>query len=241
MRVIIAFVCILFSLSALHAEEDLKTYADFQALHINTTIDSIDLALLEASDFLERNPDKDELFLHDTLAKYVAHTPSLRAIISTNAVGLLIIDSFTYPRKHVDLHDREYIKQALNTPDRTLYIGSPVLGRTSGLSFIPFTHSLLNSDKNIIGTVTGIMHPGFLIKQHQLCAQCFMGVFNKIGQQLVAYPSQMTYPNSFIKQLNERSDYTIEHTLNERAVTSWVVFIKKYGLHLVLSNFVANN
>lgn len=135
------FIALLLSFVAAqdtYAADDIRDYAEFQAFHAENTIQAIDLALLDASELIERNPEAEELVLHTTLAKYVERTPGLRAIISTDHTGQLKIDSFTYPAKDIDLSDREYVKTALNNAERDLYIGSPLVGRSSGAAFVPF-------------------------------------------------------------------------------------------------------
>ncbi|WP_419799994.1 hypothetical protein [Terasakiella sp.] len=197
------FIALLLSFVAAqdtYAADDIRDYAEFQAFHAENTIQAIDLALLDASELIERNPEAEELVLHTTLAKYVERTPGLRAIISTDHTGQLKIDSFTYPAKDIDLSDREYVKTALNNAERDLYIGSPLVGRSSGAAFVPFARALLDSDKKSLGAIAGIIHPGFLIKQDALCPQCIVSLFNDRNEVLVSYPSNTNYPGILLKK-----------------------------------------
>lgn len=218
-----------------YADDTLKKFADFQRLHVEKSIEAIDLAMLDASDFLERNPDKNELILHDTLSKYVKRTPGLRAIIVMDKNGRLKIDSFTYPARSLDLKDREYVKQSLSAKDRTLYIGQPVIGRSSGAAFIPFSRPLLDTDGNPTGVIASILSPGFLINQENVCPQCLVGVFQH-GHTLATYPSNTTYPSEYLTQI-EKSDHNslIEFTIQNQAFTAWVMKLDKYQVDITLT------
>lgn len=235
------FVALLLSVVAAqstYAADDIRDYAEFQAFHAEKTIQAIDLALLDASELIERNPEAEELVLHTTLAKYVERTPGLRAIISTNRTGQLKIDSFTYPAKDIDLSDREYVKTVLNAEERDLYIGSPLVGRSSGAAFVPFARALLDSDKKALGAIAGIIHPGFLIKQDALCPQCIVSLFNDRNEVLVSYPSNTHYPGDFIEKINElNTNGELNGTINEHKIQTWVIILKKYNVRVSVSKF----
>ena len=238
MPAFIAFLFLLFSTQASHAEESLKDYAEFQAFHVEKTIESIELALLNSIDYIERNPNEEVLIQHKMLAKYAEHTPALRAIITTDATGKLKVDSVTYPTKNVNLQDREYVKNALSLKNKSLYIGTPLVGRTSGLSFIPFSKILIDHNKKANGVIAAIMHPGFLIDQDKLCSQCFMGVFNKDNKTLVTYPSNSKYPEDFLQKIHMQSKgEKFEYNFNGETLNSWITHSKRYDLKIIVSSF----
>lgn len=238
MRILALLLLCLFASQTAYAKEDMKKYVDFQARHITKMVELIDIALKEAAETIERNPDKEELFIHDSLKNYVERTPALRAIIHTDEKGILRTDSITYPAKNIDLHDREYVKHSLNSPQQELYIGSAVLGRSSGTSFIPFSRPLMDAQKNPIGVVAGIMHPGFLLRQDLLCPQCFAAVFNTNGKVLVSYPSNAQYPDDYIAALLKQQDGApLEYVLEGQKVQSQTIHLKKSGLSISISAF----
>ncbi len=238
MRILALLILCLFASQTVHAEEDMKKYVDFQARHITKMVELIDMALKEAAETIERNRDKEELFIHNTLKNYVERTPALRAIIHTDQIGILQTDSVTYPAKNIDLHDRAYVKHSLNSKEHELYIGSAVLGRSSGTSFIPFSRPMIDAQKNPIGVIAGIMHPGFLIRQDLLCPQCFAAVFNKDGKILVSYPSNAQYPEDYIAALIHQQDGApLDYLLEGQNVQSQTVHLKNFGLSISISSF----
>lgn len=238
MRILALLILCLFASQAAHAEEDMKKYVDFQARHITKLVELIDMALKEAAETIARNPDKEELFLQESLRNYVERTPALRAIIHTDKNGILRTDSITYPAKNIDLHDREYVKHSLSSQEQELYIGASVLGRSSGTSFIPFSRPMIDTQKKPIGVVAGIMHPGFLIRQDLLCSQCFAAVFNKDGRVLVSYPSNAQYPKDYVAALiNQQDGVSLEYLLEGQKVQSQTIHLKKFDLSISISAF----
>lgn len=228
------FFTLLLLSSNVSASEILKKHAEFQALHVEKTIEAINLAMVDAGDFLERNPDKNEMILHDTLAKYVERTPGLRAIIVMDKAGVLRIDSFTYPAKNIDLKDREYVKHTLFAKGRELYIGKPVIGRSSGTAFIPFSRPLLDADGNITGVIAGIISPGMLIDQKTVCSQCLVGVFQN-EETLVTYPSNTSYPTDYMKQLDRKPhDSALEFVIQDQKITSWLLKLNKHHINIAV-------
>jgi len=218
--------------------DDIREYAEFQAFHVEQTVQAIDLALLDSSELMERSPDSDELNLHTTLAKYVERTPGLRAIIATDKAGQLKVDSFTYPSKDLDLSDRQYVKHALNAANRDLFIGSPLVGRSSGAAFVPFARALFDSDKKVLGVITGIIHPGFLIKQDTLCTQCIVSLFNSRNEVLVSYPSNAHFPNDYTAQMNAlEKGGLLNARINDHEIETWVIALKEYDIRIGVSKF----
>lgn len=224
-----------------YGDDKLKAYADLQVMHVMSTIEGIEQALNESALYLERDPNGAQKDQHEALAKYVDRTPGLRAIIVIGADGRLKIDSFTYPAKDIDLSDRAYVKAARQMKQRALYIGTPVVGRSSGAAFIPFSTSLLSADKDNIGAMAGVIHPGFLLNQESDCARCFVGVFNDRHDLMVSYPSESSYPPAFLEQIKAQKEQgMIESEINDIKFISRVDFILPYAVKVVTSKFLTN-
>lgn len=235
----VVFFLTLLLTSPVVADNHIQEYADFQAFHVDKTIQAIDLALLDSSEFVERNLSEDQLVLHETLAKYVERTPGLRAIIATDNKGQLFLDSFTYPAKDISLADRDYVKTALSQTERNLYIGSPLVGRSSGAAFVPFARPLLDTNKKAIGAIAGIIHPGFLIKQDTLCPQCIVTLINDRHEVLVSYPSNTDFPKSFIDRINAMdSNGLLEGEINDHKIQTWVTILDDYKIRISVSKFL---
>lgn len=221
------------------ANDELKQYAELQALHVETTLQAIDLSLQEASDFLSRNPDADEMLRHTTLGKYVERTPGLRAIIQIDKSGQLKADSFTFPVRNISLKDRAYVKNVLNSEKLFLYISSPVVGRSSGVPFVPISRAMTDRNNEPQGVVAGILTPEILIKQELLCNKCFAGVFREDLAPLVTYPSTASFSDGsltdFLKQ--KQSGF---HTLTKETqeLQSWIIHSEKFQLSVVVSKFM---
>ncbi len=222
--------------------EELERYASFQAHQAETVLKAADLALLEAADFVERKPDAKEFEKHSIFRTYVEKTRSLRAVILTDKEGNLKVDSFKFPRHEMNLADRAYVKNSLGSKDRSLYIGKPILGRSSGLSFIPLSRAILDINKNVQGTITGILSPEALIRQDMICGHCFVGVFNKDNELLVSYPSDVSYPADFSTIFNEQpQQYIKEHKAGKHLASSWTITIKGYAMRVILSQIISRN
>ncbi len=240
MRIFFLLLVFFLTTTAVHANEHLKKHAQFQALHVQKSIEAIDLTLLDASDYVERNPDQEELVLHETLGKYVEKAPGLRAVIVTDKKGNLVVDSFTYPAKTINLSDREYVVYAMKQKDRALHMGSPLIGRSSGVAFLPFSRPLFDSNNVVNGVIAGVMHPGFLIKQESLCAKCLVGVFTE-KETLVSYPSNAQYPEGYLAKLRQVEEGVVfDYELNGHPIESYHIYNEKYGLYIVVSMLKKN-
>jgi len=236
MRTLFAALSFVFFLTPAQANDDLKKYAEFQALYTEQIIKSIDQVLIEASQMLERNLDEKELILHTSLSRYVERIPGIRALITTDEKGFLWIDSFTYPARDIKLIDREYVKHALNSNTRELYIGHPVIGRSSGVSFIPLARPLLSLNKKPLGALAAILTPDTLIKRDILCKQCSVIIFGADGRKLTSYPPSLIYPENFYKKvIAQKATSIFDSKLGDTVSKSIVISFDTYGLSVVVS------
>ncbi|WP_135081788.1 hypothetical protein [Terasakiella sp. SH-1] len=232
--VILSFV--LFTSSAQATDAEMKLSAEFQAINVEALLRTMDLALLGATDLIERDQKANELIIHEALGRYVARSPGLRAIIATDAKGKLRYDSFKYPAKNVDLQDRDYIKRALKQTERTIYIGTPIKGRTSGIAFLPMSQAIFDLEKKVTGVVAGIITPDKLIRQNILCNQCFVGIYKESGEQIAVYPTSLTYPEGFHKKRKAVGRGIImTHTIGNLPAKSVWTRIEDYKLEVIFT------
>ena len=106
-----------------------------------------DIALTAVSDILERNPNTEDIIVHGALKRYADKVKGLRAIIVTDSKGFLKYDSFSFPARELDLSDRHYIKAARLATGREFIIANPVIGRTSGIPFVPVSRPIFADEK----------------------------------------------------------------------------------------------
>ncbi|MDV7340453.1 hypothetical protein RYZ26_12680 [Terasakiella sp. A23] len=239
MRALFLIFASLFIIPQAFGDDELKQYAELQALYVETTMEAISLSLTETSDFLGRNPEADEMLQHNTLAKYVDRTPGLRAIIYVNEKGDLKADSFTYPARKIKLKDREYVKQSMNSTEQKLYISKPVVGRSSGVPFVPISQPILDRNNKAYGVIAGILTPEILIKQDMLCNQCFSGVFRNDNTPLITYPSTASYKvESLNAFLDSKKNGFHEAQTNGQTLHSWVIHSEKFPLSIIVSTFM---
>ncbi|SCA57180.1 hypothetical protein MTBPR1_40203 [Candidatus Terasakiella magnetica] len=215
----------------------MKLSAEFQAINVEALLRTMDLALLGATDLIERDDKANELIIHEALGRYVARAPALRAIIATDGEGILRYDSFKYPAKNVDLHDRGYIKAALKQKERTIYIGSPIKGRTSGIAFLPMSQPIFDLEKNVIGVVAGIITPDKLIRQNILCNQCFVGIYKESGEEIAVYPASLSYPEGFHKDRKTVGrGIVMDHAIGNLPAKSVWTRIEDYKLEIIFTH-----
>lgn len=67
--------------------------------------------------------------------------------------GVLLYSNLNPARNRVDLSDREHFRVHLNSPDDTLFVSRPVLGRVSGKWSIQFTRKITLADGSFGGVV----------------------------------------------------------------------------------------
>ncbi len=239
MRTLFLMIASLLFTHQVFANDELKQYAELQALHVETTLEVINLSLTETSDFLARNPDADELMRHNTLATYVERTPGLRAIIHIDEKGNLTTDSFTYPTRNIKLTDREYVKQAMASNQPKLYISKPVVGRSSGVPFVPISQPILDRNNNAQGAIAGILTPEILIKQDMLCTLCFSGVFRNDNQSLITYPSTASNENASLTEFlkTKKNGFHVSKT-DTQFLHSWVIHSEKFPVSIIVSKFM---
>lgn len=219
------------------AETDLRLQAEFQAIHAEALLRTMDLALLGAADVLGRSQTQNELIIHEAFGNYVKRAPGLRAIIATDAQGELQFDSFKFPAQHLDLSNRDYIKVALEMKSRDAYLGKPLMGKTSDVAFLPMSMPIFDVFKRVIGVVAGIMTPNRLVRQNIICKACFVSIYRDDGEKITSYPSSIQFPQDMLSLIKTESQNGIlEHKMGSLDAESasariadfklWIVFTK---------------
>lgn len=241
MRFLFLFICAFLLTPKAQASEELTTYASLQKSHVHDHITAIEGAIQKASELLRDGQAREEKDLHEALGQIVENTAGLRAIIYINKDGILSVDSFSYPARKISLADREYVKAVANSATTDLYIGHPVQGRSSGVSFIPLARSVVLENKDTLGVVAGIVTPDALIRQDILCTHCFMGIFKKDGTKLVSYPSSTRYGPTFLTDTAPHAGKdAFKHQFGNQSVLSMYKTIDGFDLHIIMSHLVSD-
>lgn len=241
MRALLLTLCALFLTTNVHASEELTIYANLQKSHVQDNINAIEGAIQRARHILLEDATRSEQALHSELEQIVQHTAGLRAIIYVDKEGTLNVDSFTYPARRINLSDREYVKAVAGKTTPDLYIGQPVQGRSSGVSFIPLSLSVMLDNGQSRGVVAGIVTPDALIRQDILCTHCFMGIFTTDGTKLVSYPSSTRYGPRFLADAAPHANGpAFKHQFGNQNVLSMYKTVEGFDLHIILSHLISD-
>ncbi|WP_417793513.1 hypothetical protein [Terasakiella pusilla] len=241
MRALYLFICAVILTTNAHASDELTTYANLQKSHVQDNISAIKGAIQKANGLLRDAQARDEKDVHDDLQQIVQNTAGLRAIIYIDKDGILTVDSFTYPARRINLTDREYVKAVADASHTDLYIGQPVQGRSSGVSFIPLSQRVTGENGEPLGVVAGIVTPDALIRQDILCTHCFMGIFSTGGTKLVSYPSSTRYGPTFLAEAAPHANgAAFKHQFGNQSVVSMYKTIDGFDLHIIMSHLVSD-
>lgn len=211
-----------------------------QAARATNTLRLSDMALLAAADVFGREPAVEEIVLHRVLGRYAARIPGVRAMIVTDAAGMVQVDSYLYPARRLNLADRDYVRRVLANGNGPLYIGAPLIGRSSGLPFIPTARAIRDGEGAPVGVVAAILNPGGLFVAEEVCDTCFAVLLRPDRQIVARYPASVQMPaaGADLPVGGARSGLR-RGMLNALEIeTAWLV-IDDYDLIMTLSRFVA--
>ncbi|WP_139379444.1 diguanylate cyclase [Zoogloea sp. LCSB751] len=160
--------------------------ADAVAAHTETTIRSVDLALRHVRDEYAAGRDIDavvrtirESFPADAIVQVAVIAPD--GYLKKTSIG-------TFERTY--LGDREHFRAHLDTPDDSLFISHPVLGRTSGVWTIQFTRPIRHNGE-FAGVIVLSVAPQYFADSHQQIEQGgrnVVSLFRTDGSYLVRTP-----------------------------------------------------
>ncbi len=206
MRLIICLCCLFFSHLSLANEAEKTNRLRTFTVHLNKVLEKTDLALLAANDLLANQSSPNGPVIEATLERYVKRIPAVRSIIVTEADGTLVFDTHrkistkkTADTPSINLRDRDYFIGA--TADRKTQIYKPVIGRSSGVKFIPMSRPVY-VDNDLKYIVVAIISPNRLI--HSSAMETSYGgvsIYKKSGDLLAVFPDGVNIPSGFYKSL----------------------------------------
>lgn len=129
----------------------------------------------------------DEKQAHHILNRMISGLPFIRAIIVIQGNGTLTFDSAALPATNMDLSDRRYFQRAVQGAPHRLWIEPPVVGRSSGMPFIPMASRIQSPQGDWV--VVAVVVPDALIEQPLRCTACSVALFNGDNEMLAAMPS----------------------------------------------------
>ena len=209
----VCFVIAIFgsTLPAKSAEGDAQVAIEARVLALNERVEGImgeaRVALVSASDHLARGMDEGEAIAHAYMKRQVLLTRGLRAILGINADGYIIADSYNSPPPGVNLAKREYFIAAQEThADFAVY--HTVIGKTSGVPFVPLGLPRKSVSGRFNGVVVGILQPDSLLGRMFPCRDCVMSVvlLDDDPKPLISRPAQSIVPKLLIQTIQESSD-----------------------------------
>ncbi|WP_162138095.1 sensor histidine kinase [Pararhodospirillum photometricum] len=132
---------------------------------VEATVSRVNIVLANTDEVLALRPDgrvRGAPEVRAFLERETALLPMVRALIVTDRDGMLLHDSQVSTPAVLDLSDRDYFRAHVGEGPATLFIGRPVLGRTSGTWFISISRRLSDVGGRFAGVVTAVVDPAAL-------------------------------------------------------------------------------
>ena len=202
--------------------------------HIRSALAQNDIALLAVADFLAANPGVSDEIIHARLKRYAVRGAGMRAVLGIDPTGQLRYDSFSLPAPDLNLSGRHYVRKALGAESADLIVGGPVIGKQSGLPFIPLARPYFSINGARLGVVAGVMVPNALIEPVTKCTLCVAATYLETGETLVTYPSGAKLPRELLEEVVLSPD-TSSLTRVSLAGTSTIVFWEKIASYGVIA------
>jgi hypothetical protein len=128
----------------------------------------------------------------------------VRSILLINKDGAIRHDAFSFPAPNLNVAEREYFQVALSTPG--LIVGEGVVGRTSGVPFIPISVHKPALD----GVLAAIVDPRKLRDTLDWCrdtaASCGGSIVNTAGGVVTASPARAPIHDEVAKIVSGREE-----------------------------------
>lgn len=182
---------------ALLQEYEIQASIEALAASMNRKMSQLQTLLLSAEAVLAQTDD--EKAVHTALNRMIEGLPFLRAIIVIDAQGALWCDSISYPAARMNLSGRAYFRRFAQAPLHRLSVGAPVVGRSSGLPFIPLGMRLRTPRGDRIAVAVAI--PDALVDQPFRCPSCSTAIVGADGGLLASSPGGYSPPPELVKKV----------------------------------------
>lgn len=164
--------------------------------HALRSISSAELAMQNLTEDIQRAggvPWINEYQEHQRFQQKIQLTPHIRAIIATDAQGLLRVHGLEYPTRQISLSDREYFAFHRDSPDKRGRIGAPIISRTDAQWLIPVTMRVNSADDSFGGLLLAGVEPNYYLQFYaslKLIAGTQIHLLRNDGTILLTYPLQ---------------------------------------------------
>ena len=140
-----------------------QTMSQNLAEHAARSLDAVNLTLLTVKKQAERDRVSEHRSSQEIINEfedYIAALPQVRGLILTDQAGII---RYTERKKSIgmDIHDRKYFQHHLNSKDNQLYMGKPLVGRTTGRWFFSTSRKILKPDGSFDGIAMALVTQGY--------------------------------------------------------------------------------
>lgn len=190
------------SVSAEFSVDAMRANAQVLNLHASSQVIQARNALRSIARLMKR-VDLTEKEAHQLFGDFLRDLSGVRAIIYADREGLLKYDSFSLPVPPVNLGSRVYFKDTIAMEENEIYVGLPVLGKTSSIPFIPIS---IPFKKNgvVQGVLAAVLTPNSLVVNNnpKNCLHCVSIVTDLEGNILAQNPGGFELSKNFRTELN---------------------------------------
>jgi two-component system cell cycle sensor histidine kinase PleC len=134
------------------------TYLTF----VDTTLDMLDAFAARLPPLAEDDASVDTL--RSLMAAKTRQLDMIRGFLVTGSDGHMVMDEAGRPTVPLDLSDRDYVRAHAGLGTRGIFVGEPVVGRTSGRWFLGVSRWRQAADGGFGGVITAVVEPAFLAR-----------------------------------------------------------------------------
>ncbi|MBO6805529.1 hypothetical protein [Thalassospira sp.] len=171
------------------------------ATHVESILNQTDGLMRRSADLLRNAGGMNDVVIQGSLSSYTEQVEAVRALLFINAKGILTFDTTRHPAPDLDLSERSYFNETINLEDDRIHIGTPVLGKQSGVPFVPVTRVLRGVSGSVMGVLVAVMTPDAWLPAERACRLCFYSAFTTTGQTIMTAPAQMQLADDFFESL----------------------------------------
>ena len=194
------------------------------ATHVENILNQTDALMRRSADLLRNAGGMNDVVIQGSLARYTEQVEAVRALLFINSKGILEFDTTRYPAADLDLSERPYFSTTIALEDDHIRIQTPVLGKQSGVPFVPVTRVLRGVSGSIMGVLVAVMTPDAWLPSERACRLCFYSAFTIGGETIMTAPAQMQIADDFFESLmivDGRSGISETHLNTYPARTMW--------------------
>jgi hypothetical protein len=203
------------------------------AKQVESHLKQNDLAMMAVGDFLSANPGISPTIAQSRMRRYLKAAAGLRGILALSVDGDLKYYSYNFPTLTIDLEDRAYLKNALQQENSDLQINPPVVGRQTGLPFIPITRSQFNVESKPTGVIVGILSPETLLPDDSDCASCISAVLTSDLDVLVSRPAGLQLSQDLMNHIGDSLSTTGLKLSNNNGGTMLVTWTRNNAAGII--------